>query len=295
MPSPATGTRSYLTADGHRVEVQVSSSYPADPAADQSLVDFLGSRLHGRELGALSVYVGAPPEIRRLCGGHSAVIACYSIYEARMYVPGESVQGIPVDYPLTHEYGHHVANRRFNSPWDALDWGPKHWASALRVCTHVEAGRLFPGNQGAHYRDDPGEGFADGYAHLHFPELPWHFNKLMRPDASIFRAIRRDVLHPWTGPRSRTFHGRFGPERDTRTFSVPVRLDGSLRLRVDGPAGASYSVQAETAGFATGAALRSGRGFRTDWCRRRPVDRVKITVKRRTGTGPFALTVRWPG
>jgi hypothetical protein len=288
-------TRSYLTDDGHRVEIEVSPSYPFDPAADQTLVDFLGSRLHGRELGTLSVYVGAPREVRELCGGHPAVVACYSIYEARMYVPGEAVHGIPVDYPLTHEYGHHVANQRSNTPWDALDWGPKHWASALRVCTHVEAGRLFPGNQGAHYRDDPGEGFADGYAHVHFPELPWHFNRLMRPRPSVFAAIRRDVLRPWTGPRSRTFRGRLGPRRGTRTFRIPVRLDGNVRLHVAGPRGATYSVQAETRGFASGAILRSGRALRVEWCRRRPVDRVEITVRRRTGTGPFALTVRWPG
>jgi hypothetical protein len=288
-------TRSYLTPDGHRVEVEVSRSYPSDPVADQSLVDFLGSRLHGSELSSLSVYVGGPGEIRRLCGGHPSVIACYSIYEGRMYVPGEEVHGIPVDYPLTHEYGHHLASTRLNRPWDALDWGPKYWASAARVCTHVAAGRLFPGNQGARYRDDPGEGFADGYAHLHFPETPWYFSKLLRPRPALFRAIRRDVLHPWTGPRSRTFRGQLGPGRDTRTFRVPVRLDGNVRLRVDGPPGATYSVQAETRGFATGAELRSGRGFRVEWCRRRPVDRVAITVRRRSGVGPFALTVRWPG
>jgi hypothetical protein len=285
----------YSTADGHRVEIETSSSYGVDTAADQGIVDFLGSRLHGPELGNLRVYVGAPAEIRHLCGGDAQVVACYAIGESRMYVPGESVNGIPVEYPLTHEYGHHIASWRQNNPWDALDWGAKHWASAMRVCTHVQAGRLFPGNQGAHYRDDPGEGFADGYAHLHYPDVPWYFNELMRPGPLEFEAIRRDVLHPWTGPRSRTFRGRLGPGRRQRTFRIRMTLDGNLAMRMSAPPGASYDVAAETRGYAAGRRLRAGGGFGVEWCRRRPVEQVKLTVRRRTGAGPFALSVRWPG
>jgi hypothetical protein len=285
----------YATADGYRVLIQASPSYPRDPAADQALVDLLASRLHGPELGNLSVYVGTPTEIRRLCGGVPGVVACYAIGEGRMYVPGESVRGIPVEYPITHEYGHHLAVWRSNDPWDALDWGPKYWASETRVCTYVRAGRLFPGNQGAHYLDDPGEGFADGYAHLHFPDVPWQFNELMRPDESTFAAIRRDVLRPWTGPRSRTFRGRLGPGRGKRSFTFKLRLDGEVALRLSGPPGASYSVEAEARSFATGGTLRSGARHRIEWCRRRPVERVTLTVRRRAGSGPFALTVRWPG
>jgi hypothetical protein len=285
----------YTTVDGYPVEVEASTSYPSDPAADQAVVDFLGSRLHGSELGSLRVYVGTPVEIQRICGGHPRVVACYAIGESRMFVPGESVHGIPVEYPLTHEYGHHVASWRSNSPWDALDWGAKHWASAMRICTHVHRGLLFPGNQGAHYRDDPGEGFADGYAHLHYPDVPWNYNELMRPGPLEFEAIRRDVLRPWSGPRSRTFRGRLGPARGARTFAIRLKLDGNLTLRLAAPAGASYSVEAETEGHAAGRTLRSGGAFGVEWCRRRPVERVTLTVRRRTGAGPFALSVRWPG
>jgi hypothetical protein len=288
-------TRAYATADGYTVRIETSPSYRVDPVADQGVADFLGSRLHGPELGRLSVYVGSPGEIRRLCGGGPLVVACYSIGESRMYVPGEAVRGVPVEYPLTHEYGHHVASWRSNNPWDALDWGAKHWASAVRVCTHVDKGLLFPGNQGAHYRDDPGEGFADGFAHLHYPEMPWHYNALMRPGPLEFEAIRRDVLDPWWGPRSRTFRGSLGPRRRERTFRVRLRLDGNVALRVRGPAGSSYEVEAETAGYAAGGTLRSGKELRVQWCRRRPVDLVKLTVRRRAGAGPFALSVRWPG
>jgi hypothetical protein len=288
-------TRAFTTPGGYSVSVETSPSYPADAAADQGFADFLASRLHGPELGTLSVYIGTPAEIRYLCGGGAGVVACYSIGERRMYVPGESVAGIPVEYPLTHEYGHHVASARSNMPWHALDWGAKHWASAMRVCTHVEDGLLFPGNQGAHYRDDPGEGFADGYAHLHYPAVAWYYNELMRPGPLEFEAIRRDVVEPWTRPRTRTFRGRLGPRRTKRTFRIGLKLDGAVTMRMKGPKGASYEVQAETAGFASGGRLRPGKVLGIEWCRRNPVDRVKITVRRRSGRGPFALSVRWPG
>jgi hypothetical protein len=285
----------YSTADGYRVEVSVSFGYPADPVADQALVDFLGSRVHGPELGGLRVHVATPAEIVRLCGGDPRVVACYAVGEARMYVPGERVGGLPVEYPLTHEYGHHLASWRSNHPWDALDWGAKHWASATRVCAHVARGRLFPGNQGRHYRDDPGEGFADGYAHLHYPNLPWRYNDLMRPGRAGLAAIRRDVLRPWTANRTRTFRGRLGPGREVRRFSIRVSLDGDLALRLRAPAGAGYSVEAQTRGFAAGRGLRSGDGFGVEWCRRRPVEHVTLSVRRERGAGPFALSVEWPG
>lgn len=284
----------YSAAGGHHVEVEVSTSYPHDPVHDQQLVDFLGSRLHGDELSRLRVYVGPPGEISELCGGHGAV-ACYAIQEARMYVPGESVDGIPVEYPLTHEYGHHLASWRLNNPWDALDWGPKHWASATRVCAYVRKGVLFPGNQGAHYLDDPGEGFADGYAHLHYPEVPWQYNPLMRPGRAAFAAIRRDVLQPWTAPRRRSFSGRLGPRQGKRSFRIRVALDGDMKLRLAAPRGAVYEVEAQTRGFAAGKRLRDGGGFGVEWCRARAVEHVTLTVRRRAGSGPFALRVSWPG
>ena len=113
---PRPNARRYSTPDGYQVAVEASSAYPVDPAADQQLVDFLASRVHGAELGDLSVYVGTPDEIIGLCGGDPQVVACYAIDQARMYVPGESVRGIPVEYPLTHEYGHHMASAARTAP-----------------------------------------------------------------------------------------------------------------------------------------------------------------------------------
>jgi hypothetical protein len=287
-------TRAYTTADGQSVSVRVSRAYPEDVAADRALVDFLDSRLHGSELGSLSVYVGAPPEIERLCGGGGAV-ACYGVAEQRMYVPGEAVHGVPVEYALTHEYGHHLASWRSNRPWDALDWGPKYWSSAMRVCAGVEAGLLFPGNQGRHYLSDPGEGFADGYAHVHYPDVPWQYNPILRPDRAAFAAIRRDVLHPWTGPRSRTFRGRLGQGRGARRFHIRMRLDGAVRLKLAAPARMRAELTVRGGGSAAGRTVRGGRGFGVEWCRHRPAEFVTVTVRRRSGVGPFRLRVSWPG
>lgn len=287
--------RRYSTPDGYQVAVEASGSYPADPVADQKLVDFLASRVHGSELGDLSVYVGTPAEIVDICGGDPQVVACYAIDESRMYVPGESVHGLPVEYPLTHEYGHHIALWRSNEPWDALDWGGKYWSSERRICAGVRRHQLFPGNQGAHYWDDPGEGFADGYAHMHYPELPWHYNDLMRPSSRTFAAIRRDVLQPWAGPRTRTFHGRVNRRHPKRTFRIPIKLDGDLSAILRAPRGAVYAVQAEIPDFAAGRRLRNGGELGVEWCRHRRVDHVELTVTRRKGSGPFALRVSWPG
>ena len=184
---------------------------PTDPAADPALVDFLGTLVHGSELGALRVQVGAPAEINESCGG-GRVVACYAVGANRMYVPDQAVEGAPlVVCAGARVWTPHCVMALPNAPWDAVDWGPKYWASAMRVCTHVHEGELFPGNQEGHYLDDPGEGFADSYAHISHPSVPWQFNALMRPSDAGFSAIRRDVLRPWAGPRKRTYHGRLGP------------------------------------------------------------------------------------
>lgn len=222
-------------------------------------------------------------------------MACYAIQEGQIYLPAHEVGGIPIEYVLAHEYGHHVAAWRSNAPWDAVNWGPKRWSSAMRVCTHVRRGTLFPGDQGVHYRDDPGEGFADAYAHLAYPSLRWHFNELLRPTEVAFDAIRKDILRPWTAPRTRTFRGRFGPGRGARTFNLRLRLDGDVQVALKAARAVRAEVELQAQDFATAETLRASGEFGVEWCRHRPVERVKLIVRRRAGAGPFALRVSWPG
>jgi len=279
----------YPTPDGQRVEIAVSKSYAPDAAADQALVDFLAGRLHGRELGRLRLFVGKPAEISSICGGGGA-IACYAPGEARMYVPGEDTVDAPMEYAITHEYGHHVASWRSNRPWTALDWGAKYWASEERICAGVRHRALFPGNQGRHYFDDPGEGFADSYAHLHYPQAAWRYNPLMRPDEAAFAAIRRDVLHPWSGPRTKVLRGR-----RAGTMRLRLHLDGNVTIRVAGATGSRFRVEARTSDKAAGRVLRAGGAFRMSWCRGQATETMTVSVKRRGGAGRFRLTVGYPG
>jgi hypothetical protein len=286
--------RTYLTAGANAQPVQVFRSSTPDPVADQALVDLLGSLVHGPELGTLRVHVGTPAEITKICGG-GRVVACYAVGASRMYVPDQAVEGASLEYVLAHEYGHHIASWRSNAPWDAVDWGPKYWASAMRVCTYVRRGRLFPGGQGVHYRDDPGEGFADSYAHLSQPGIPWQFSELMRPTGVAFSAVRRDVLQPWAGPRRRTFHGTLGRERRERTFKLRLSLDGNVHVALRGRPGLRAEVELRASNFATAETLGASHGFGVEWCRRQRLERVKVIVRRRSGAGPFALQVSWPG
>jgi hypothetical protein len=166
----------------------------------------------------------------------------------------------------------------------------------MHVCTHVRQRRLFPGNQGAHYRDDPGEGFADSYANLAYPSNGWQFNDLLRPTSSAFRAIRRDVARPWTGPRTRTFRGRFGPGHRARSFSLRLRLDGAVQVAFLGRRGLRAEVELRAGSFATARTLRASSGaLGIEWCRRQRYERVKLIVRPRAKAGSFALRVSWPG
>lgn len=291
-------TRSYVTADGIPIEVTTASDVSGDA---QSYVDFLDSRLHGDELSLLRVFIGTQSEVNAACGGGSGVLACYASSQRRMYVPDRDPgSGGPFtrDYAITHEYGHHIASYRSNYPFSALDWGPKRWASYEHVCAGVERHLFFPGNQGEHYLDDPGEGWADSYAHLHYPLVLWQFNQLFRPDAGAFSVIRRDVIDPWRVPVRRTLRGRLGPARSQQARVVST-LDGELSARLRSPRGTRFDLELRNHGRLI---RRVGGGagdkrITATVCRdpHAATATADLRVVRRTGSGRFLLTVDYPG
>ena len=302
---PETG---YRAQDGQVVLVQISSTVPNGPAVAQQIVDFLGTRLHGLELGRLRMFIGTPGEIQSTCGGDERVLACYAAGERRMYVPDRDPQagnraGFTRDYAITHEYGHHIAAFRSNSPWPALDWGAKYWSSYKFICAGVEAGRYFPGNQGEHYLDDSGEGFADAYAHLpeHYPNVPWQFNDGFRPDAGSIAALRRDVLDPWRGSRRKVLRGSLRAGRVARVTSFTTSLDGVIDLRLTGPRGSNYDIGVyDSRGRLVERTRTPGSRdrMRVTICRTpdaSPTVRVRVRVFRRSGAGAFTLTSLYPG
>jgi hypothetical protein len=292
-------TRSYMTHDGIPVRVTTSRSVSGNA---QSYVDFLDSRLHGDELTLLRVYIGTQSEINAACGGGTGVLACYERGQSRMFVPDRDPEGggpFTRDYAITHEYGHHIASYRSNFPFAAINWGAKYWASYEHVCARVDRRFLYPGNQGAHYLDDPGEGFADTYAHLHYPDVTWQFNPLMRPNLGSFAAIRRDVLNPWRVPLRRTVSGRLGAGRRVVQLPLVATLDGQLATRLRSSGGGRFDLELRSHGRVI---KRVGGGASTKRanaliCRNVGAATASATVRavRRSGSGPFTLTVDYPG
>jgi hypothetical protein len=238
-----TAEQAFTAPGGEIVYLAASDYYQPDPAADQALVNFLASLTHGTELNGLRVYVAGPPEMAGLCGADAA--ACYDAREQRMYIVGESsFGGFPTDFVAAHEYGHHVANNRLNPPFQlgALAWGTKRWASYLGVCPGKVAGKLFPGDQGNHYFENPGEAFAEEYALSHDRwSIPWEYTPLLTPDQRSTELLLQDVVDPWTANSTTKFSGRLRPGR-RGSFKVKTPLDGGMKLRLKGPRRADFDL-----------------------------------------------------
>ena len=302
----ATASKAFRTPDGTTIDVQSSTAVPNPDAVGQEIVNFLGTRVHGQELSRLRVFIGVPREISDACGGGSEVLACYASSERRMYVPDRDPgvnrsAAFSRDYAVTHEYGHHVANFRSNAPFPALNYGAKYWASYKYVCAGALGGDYFPGDQGEHYLDDPGESFADTYAHLPengFADVPWQFNPALRPDVGAFAALRRDILDPWRASGRRVVTGSLNAVRRSRLTAVRLRLDGTLDLRLRGPRRANFSVAIYdgTDLIARTRTAGSQDHLRTTLCRDgTPIETVRIRVNRLTGAGAYSLTALYPG
>jgi hypothetical protein len=216
-----------------------------------------------------------------------------------MYVPGETPPNspVPVEYIITHEYGHHIANHRRNALGSAFTLGPEYWATSQFICAGVlRPPVFFPGDEDQHYLENPGEGWADTYAHLPengFESAPFQFSPLFHRDAAAFNAIRDDVLQPWTGDVTRTASGTLGNSSQKR-FGLVVSLDGPVIARLNGPSGANYDLQVRLGSKTVDSTHTAGSNDRVagTLCstpRQPPPNRLTIVVIRRSGSGPFKL------
>jgi hypothetical protein len=210
-----------------------TSCSAADP---QQIANFLGTLIHGFEMELLTVQLDTPSQIEFDCGYGAQ--ACYYGGENKIVLSGDdsaAPDGASREFVLAHEYGHHVARNRESPPPfpAAIDWGTPRWSSYENVCRRSRAGALFPGNEGLHYFRDPGEAFAESFAHLRFPEsdVPWRWVHALEPDAEAFQAIREDTLDPWLGRTAFQLKGRIPPSGGgaVRAFQTP--LDGLVSLR----------------------------------------------------------------
>lgn len=301
-----TSTRVPLT-EGGSVTVSFTPSVGLQPALAQQYVAYLETLPHGRELSKLTLLVAAPEEINDRCGGtgddNGQVLGCYG--GDQMIVPSTgldtptAVGNYTVRYVLAHEYGHHIAAHRSNNLGGgrgALDWGPKYWASYELVCDQAGDRKLFPGDEMRNYLANPGEAWAETYARLVFPEQPWTWTDLLRPDLGALEAARKDVLTPWTKNTSTTF--TMSATRNAQAFDLPLTLDGSLKVTATAPAGARLSVKLTSGTQKVPLQHRSGskKWSLSVGCREQETETVTFHLQRQDGKrGPVALKVSYAG
>jgi hypothetical protein len=280
--------------DGHFVNLKVSDGYLPSPAANQALASFLGSLLHRDEMSRLNVYVATPSEMPELCGAGSA--ACYYPAADKMFIVGESeFGGFPTNFVVAHEYGHHVADHRGNNPWRAMDWGTKRWATYEGVCPKVTSGLYFPGNEGNHYWENPGEAFAEAFAKSdsRYRAMPWDWNANLEPNATSYESIRQDVLNPWKGNSTSEFSANLSRGRSvTRSFETP--LDGALTLKLSGPRNTDFDLSLRSR---NGRVLKQSKGRNSRETVRFTVcgqSKLKFTVRSYYGSGNAQVSLSKP-
>ncbi len=295
---------------GGAISVSFTPAVGTQQQLAQEYVAFLESLPHGTELGQLRILIGTPAEVTTKCGDdgsdpNSQVLGCYADNE--MIVPSSGLDsaaaagGYQVRYVLTHEYGHHIAAHRSNAigQGGALAFGPKFWASYEMVCDLAGRKKLFPYAETniQQYLRNPGEAWAETYARLVYPDQPWTWTGLLKPDDQALAAAREDVLTPWTKNATKIFTMASG--RSTQTFRLPLRLDGSLKTTLRGPSGSQLGVKITSGSQVVG---RSKRAAAYDtWklsvgCREKETETLSFRVTR-TGNahGPVSLRVSYAG
>jgi hypothetical protein len=287
-------------ATGEAVTIFVSDSYTPEQVSPQAWADFFARLVHGPELALVAVYIATPAETRELCGDALAA-GCYR--PQQMVMIGDAGDGglSPAEV-ATHEYAHHIATNRVNPPWVAAAYGTKRWASYANVCARAEDGTVFPGDEGAHYRLNPGEGFAEVYRALNESKagatgFSWLVvDSSFYPDPGALEAVGLDVAQPWRGPASRTLSGRFtGKGSRIWTSRVATRLDGDLTVTLTVAGGRVFdlSLRASNGAVLAGAQWSGPRTqvVRYTVCGQRS---VLIRVARRFGIGRFTVRVATP-
>ena len=221
------------TATGETVVVRVSESLPVENTPEQ-WAGFLTGLVHGPELRLLTMYVATLDEVQGECGDRA--LGCYG--GNQMIVPGETTpDGTTPEEVIRHEYGHHIAYNRVNTPWVAVDWGPKNWASAADVCGRVNRKEAFPGDEGSNYTRNPGEAWAETYRLMDERKVgittaSWQIiSHTFYPSEAALQAAERDVVQPWVQTTT-TSYKRVFPKKAKKAWLIPLAtpLDGELRL-----------------------------------------------------------------
>jgi hypothetical protein len=242
-----------VTSTGETVNVLVSDAFAVDAVTPESWAEFLAKLVHGPELASLTTYIAPLAEIRVLCG--SGALGCYR--QNRSVALGETLpDGTTPEEVVRHEYGHHIALYRANPPWQAIDWGPKNWASAEDICGRVTRNEAFPGNEDDHYAQNPGEAWAETYRLLDerkagITTATWPIiAPSLYPTEAALAAAEKDVVQPWTAGTQRVFR-KSVPTGKTWWIPLSTPLDGSLAVTAHLPRGGEHRVELMAANRST--------------------------------------------
>jgi hypothetical protein len=114
----------YPTGDtfGSSIHIDVSDSYSVDDTLPQTWATYLGTLVHGPELAKLNLHLATLPEVQATCG--ASALACYDPQsETILASPDDTLDEPPAKEIVAHEYGHHIANNRLDTPLLAEDYG----------------------------------------------------------------------------------------------------------------------------------------------------------------------------
>ena len=232
----------FTTPSGTTVRLSATAAYATRGNAWlQEWANWIDAHLfHAAELSAAQVVFATPSEVEAICGERTA--GCYSGADARIVAPGEDLPtGLLAKSVLAHEYGHHVAAHRDNPPWAAVAYGPKRWATYEHVCERTVAGQAFPGDEGSHYAQNPGEAWAQTYAtasqSLLVPLDPtwpspgaWSYDVMFYPSPQSLQLARVDATSPWARGRSTQWSGRLTKQHRHAARTIATPHDGTLTL-----------------------------------------------------------------
>ncbi len=283
----------YPTGDprGSKVAINVSDTYPVDQALPQKWATYLGTLIHGTEISKLTLHLAPLGEVQGECGPDA--LACYDPNtETILASPDSELDSPPAEQIVAHEYGHHIANNRLDTPLDAESYGTKRWASYMQICKRSATGELSPGDEGSAYTENPGEAFAEAYRVLNLTRagatnIGWDIvDPSLYPDATALSLLEQDVVNPWTGPTVSHLKSSFG-NGVVRTFSVKTTLDGSFVARLRAPTKSNLRLSL----YAGSTLLGGGTSVRYTICGQRT---LTLKVQRISGRGAFTVDVSKP-
>jgi hypothetical protein len=295
---PPTWGFAKLTATGETVRIHLSKKLylTADETVAQQWADFFDTLVHGPELATLDAYLLTLREVQAICG--TGALACYGRNE--IIAPAEDPVDLSAESVVAHEYGHHVAAHRINTPWDAIDYGTKRWATYENVCSKARKGVYYPGDETEeHYFFNPGEGFAEAYRLLNerklsLQEAPWDIvTNALYPDDNALTRLEQDVTAPWTKNTTLMRAGFVSASAKSRAFVISTPLDGRLTVRLTSSAAKAkfrLDVLSPNAKSIAGASGRN-KNVSTAICGERA---LRVRVNRVSSAGAFKLTISRP-